>query len=401
MPGFRFILIIHGLSIAALMSFVAIIGSVIRLLGLAEWHGGLVVTVAGVLWVFSARSWGRLSDKYGRKFILMWALLGFAVAFLALAVYLDLAQAGVMKTDAVQAVVWSPLLLLILLVIIRGAMGLFYAAILVANMAWLADNFPAEKRRAAMSKLGASSGTGLVFGPLLAGFLAAYNLSLPMYLAAGLVLLALLILWWKLSVSEQRNTTDKASLSWNDRRIRFPLLAMFLATSTIIAAQICVGFFAMDRLMLDAYAAARASGQAMTGVGITLIIVQLLVVRLQHIPPKKLLITGSLLAAVGLLPLSVATSTLWLVISYSISAAGLGMILPCLQALTANSVNASEQGLAAGTLSSAQGMATVVSPLLFTMLYQWHWLAPYALASVMMFSLSLYAYNFRQQRTES
>ena len=51
----------------AMMAFVAVVGPVVRLLGLAEWHAGLSVTAAGVLWMLSARRWGSLSDRIGRK----------------------------------------------------------------------------------------------------------------------------------------------------------------------------------------------------------------------------------------------------------------------------------------------------------------------------------------------
>ncbi|WP_265285520.1 MFS transporter [Verminephrobacter aporrectodeae] len=92
MPALRSILIINSLCIAALMSFVAVVGPLVRTLRLAEWHGGLAVTMAGVLWVISARRWGRLSDVRGRKPVLLCCLLGFSLSFLALAGYFDMAQ---------------------------------------------------------------------------------------------------------------------------------------------------------------------------------------------------------------------------------------------------------------------------------------------------------------------
>lgn len=47
----------------AMMAFVSVIGPVVRVLGLAEWHAGLSVTAAGVLWMLAARRWGALSDR--------------------------------------------------------------------------------------------------------------------------------------------------------------------------------------------------------------------------------------------------------------------------------------------------------------------------------------------------
>ncbi|KAG1068397.1 hypothetical protein G6F60_015093 [Rhizopus arrhizus] len=62
----------------AMMSFVAVIGPVVRMLGLSEWHAGLSVTAAGVLWMLAARPWGQLSDRIGRKRVLMLAMSGAA-----------------------------------------------------------------------------------------------------------------------------------------------------------------------------------------------------------------------------------------------------------------------------------------------------------------------------------
>ena len=63
----------------AMMSFVAVIGPVVRLLGLAEWHAGLSVTAAGVLWMLAARPWGLLSDRIGRKRVLLLAMSAYTV----------------------------------------------------------------------------------------------------------------------------------------------------------------------------------------------------------------------------------------------------------------------------------------------------------------------------------
>ena len=75
----------------AMMAFVAVVGPVVRLLGLAEWHAGLSVTVAGVLWMLAARRWGRLSDRLGRRRVLLVALSGYAVVYVAMAVFVDAA----------------------------------------------------------------------------------------------------------------------------------------------------------------------------------------------------------------------------------------------------------------------------------------------------------------------
>ncbi|MCW5258062.1 MFS transporter [Verminephrobacter aporrectodeae subsp. tuberculatae] len=383
MPALRSILIINSLCIAALMSFVAVVGPLVRTLRLAEWHGGLAVTMAGVLWVISARRWGRLSDVRGRKPVLLCCLLGFSLSFLALAGYFDMAQ----------RMAWSLPVMLVLLIFVRGLMGLFYAAIPVVSAAWLADRFPPDERGAAMAKLGAANAVGMVLGPLLAGVLAVRQLSLPMYLATILPLSACLLLWIKVPATAVQQQDEKPALTCTDPRIRLPAITMFLAACTIIAAQMCVGFYAMDRLALNAHDGARVAGQTMAGVGVTLIVTQLLVARLHRVPQLRMIALGALLAAAGFAPLLLTSTTPGLLASYSIAAAGLGMLIPSAQVLAANAVGTHEQGLAAGTLAAAQGMASVVSPLTFTLLYQWHWRAPFLLACSAMILLSVLSFG--------
>lgn len=379
MPALTPLLLANVLTMAAMMSFVAVIGPLIRTLGLAEWHGGLAVTLAGVLWVLSARPWGRLSDIHGRKSVLLWSLLGLGLSFLALGGYVDLARQSA----------WPLAVVIGLMVFIRGMIGLFYTAVPVVSTAWLADHFAPDHRRGAMAKLGAVGAIGMVLGPLGAGFLATHGLSVPLYLAGLLPLIACGLLWFKIPAETALPQDAKPHQPFMDQRLRLPVIAMFLATCSSIAAQMCVGFFAMDRLSLDAQAAANAAGQTMASVGLTLILTQLAVARLHKVTPHRLIAAGALLAAVSFLPLLLTTSKAGLIISFSLAAAGLGMLIPAAQAMAANAVGASEQGLAAGTITAAQGLASVASPLTVTVLYQWDWRLPFVLACAALIALCL------------
>src|SRR2546427_11414758 len=118
-PGLPALVLAALIGTMAMMSFVAVIGPVVRMLGLSEWHAGLSVTAAGVLWMLAARPWGQLSDRIGRKRVLMLAMSAYTVVYIALAVFIDV---------ALQAV--PPVLLSVLVLVgARGLIGLFYAAV--------------------------------------------------------------------------------------------------------------------------------------------------------------------------------------------------------------------------------------------------------------------------------
>jgi len=374
MPALTSLLLVNALSMAAMMSFVAVIGPLIRTLQLAEWHGGLAVTFAGLLWMLSARPWGRLSDTHGRKVILLWSLLGLGLSLLILGGYADFALQGI----------WSLPIIVGLMIIIRGAMGLFYTAIPVVSTAWIADHFSPDFRRSVIAKLGAVSALGMIVGPLGAGMLAANGLSVPLYLAGLLSLVACGVLWINVPDEPTSSRESKPHVSFLERRLRLPIIAMFLASCASITAQMCVGFFAMDRLSLDAEGAANAAGQTMAAVGVVLILTQLAVARLHTSSSSRLIATGALLTVICFAPLLLTTSKSGLILSFSGAAAGLGMLIPAAQAMAANAVEASEQGLAAGTLMAVQGLASVVCPIAVTVLYQWSWMLPFVLALIAM-----------------
>ena len=369
------------LSMAAMMAFLVIVGPVIRLLNLEEWHGGAMVAVAGLTWMLLSRPWGHASDKHGRKPILLIAVAGFAVSYLILALFLEYALSTSLSVVVIVAA----------LTLIRGSIGAFYAAIPLSGNALIADTLDNDKRTSAMAMLGASNALGMIIGPLIAGLLVVYGLVTPVYFATILPLIALLILWIKLPKIKVEHDAEQPKLKLSDSRLRLPMWASFVAINSVIAAQILVGFFAIDRLQLDLTAAAQVAGYAMTAVGITLVLVQGTIMKKSHWKPETLLIVGALIGALGFAMVSFSYSSFMLIASYSVAAAGLGMVFPGMQAITANSVEAHEQGAAAGTVSAVQGFAMIISPLLATLLYKIEPTLPYLTSALILFLLSLFA----------
>lgn len=387
MHELRPILFANALCVAAMMAFVAVVGPVVRGLGLAEWHGGLTVTLAGVLWMLLSRAWGRASDRLGRKKILLIGIGGFSLSYLSLAVFIDL------------ALLQPPALLVTLgaLMLTRGLIGVFYAAIPPVAAALIADTIPPQQRAGYMARLGASGAVGMVAGPLVAGALASFSLALPMYVAALLPALAWLLLWRVLPAVPPKGGPVGKALGWLDPRLRLPMITAFLAMSCVITAQVCVGFFALDRLGLDPAASARTAGYAMTGVGLSLMLAQAAVAKLRRIAPATWLWLGALTAACGFGLTTQASSQAMLIATYCIAAAGMGVLFPSMQTLTANAVQPHEQGAAAGTVSSIQGLAMVVAPLAATLLYGLDPALPYATSSLALLALVFIAWRLRPQ----
>lgn len=357
----------------AMMAFVSLIGPIARVLGLATWQAGMAVTVSGVIWMLLARPWGRASDRLGRRRILLLGTGGFTLAFIALSLFIDLALHALP----------SALLAFAGLLLGRGLVGVFYAAIPVGGYALIADNIEPEHRARAIASLGAANACGLVLGPAIAALLARHSLSLPFYVLAVLPLLGFALLKARLPRQELHLKQPPKSVRLSDPRLRRPLLVAFIAMLCVAMAQITVGFFALDRLGMEPARAAQTAGIALTLVGVALIASQLLVRQLEW-PPLRMIRVGALVAALGFATSIVAAQAWVLWLGFFVAAAGMGWIFPSFAALASNAVDAAEQGATAGSVGAAQGLGVVVGPLAGTLIYGLEPRLPYLLAALLL-----------------
>lgn len=342
----------------SMMAFVALIGPISRLLGMATWQAGAAVTVAGVVWVLLARPWGRLSDRLGRRRVLLLGSAGFTLGYWLLCLFIE----GALR--------WLPGagLAFVGLMLARGCIGAFYAAIPVGCNALIADHVEPQCRARAMASLGAANAVGLVVGPALAAVLAQYSLSLPFHVMSLLPASAFLVLLFKLKPQPLARNQAPSAVRLSDPRLRRPLLVAFSAMLGVTVSQIVVGFFALDRLQLAPTEAAQAAGIALTTVGVALILAQVLLRQLEW-PPLKMIRVGASVSALGFACGALATTAPWLWSCYFVAAAGMGFVFPAFSALAANAMQASEQGATAGSIGAAQGMGAVIGPLAGTLVY--------------------------------
>ncbi|CAI8895648.1 MULTISPECIES: MFS transporter [Pseudomonas] len=342
----------------SMMAFVALIGPIARLLGMATWQAGAAVTVAGVVWVLLARPWGRLADRLGRRRVLLLGSGGFTLAYWVLCLFID----GALR--------WLPgaTLAFFGLMLARGMIGAFYAALPVGGNALIADHVEPQRRARAMASLGAANAVGLVLGPALAALLSRYSLSMPFYVLSLLPATAFVVLLFKLKPQPLAQPHAPNPVRLSDPRLRRPLLVAFSAMLSITVSQIAVGFFALDRLQLEAGAAAQAAGIALTSVGVALMLAQVFLRQLEW-PPLKMIKVGACVSGLGFAAAALATSAPWLWGAFFVAAFGMGFVFPAFSALAANAMHASEQGATAGSIGAAQGMGAVIGPLAGALVY--------------------------------
>lgn len=363
----------------AMMTFVALAGPLARVIGMAPWQVGAAMTVAGVTWMAMARIWGAASDRHGRRPIILLALSGFAISYLLLSLFIDLALRTAM----------APWIAFAGLVIGRGIAGAFYAAVPTTSAALVADHVAPAQRAGAMGAIGATTAAGMVVGPGFAGLVGPLSLSLPLYLTAILPVVALIATWWLLPRAASVMPPKARSLRLTDPRLRRPMALAFVAMFSVAVAQITVGFFALDRLDLDPAAAASAAGIALAIVGVALVLAQAALRRLDW-PPERLIRIGGIAGAIGFgaVVLVDSEATLWA--AFAVAAFGMGWIFPSVSALAANSVEADEQGIAAGTVATAQGLGIIVGPVVGSLVYTLSPGAPYGLVALLLLAACLW-----------
>ena len=231
MKELKFLIIVNILCVSAMMAFLSVVGPIIRALNLQEWHAGITVAIAGVLWVVLSRYWGKKSDKVGRKPILFIGVLGVAIGYLILAIFID------------NAIISPPAVMisLTLLILTRAIIGAFYAAITPVSHALVADEIEEQHRTPYIAKLGASNGIGMVLGPIIGGFLAMYGLSTPLYTFAILPLIAAGLIFFFIPTVKIHKTKEPPTPKILDKRLRTPMLAAFLTMYAVVTSQVCLG----------------------------------------------------------------------------------------------------------------------------------------------------------------
>ena len=385
MKEIKILMLVNVLCVSAMMAFLAVVGPIVRELGLEEWHAGLTVALAGVFWVFLARFWGRKSDEVGRKPILVIGVGGTALAYLGLAVFVD------------YALISPPIVIISLgmLLLTRGLIGAFFAAVTPVSNALVADHVEKEKRTGYIAKLAAANGIGMVIGPPIGGYLANFGLSVPLYTFAILPLIATLALYLILPNEKAHISEETPILKILDERLRVPMFAAFITMFAVVTSQVCIGFYVIDKFNLDPIVASELTGYVLACIGMIFILSQVIVSK-SSIGATNLLKYGSFIASFGFVIVFLMDSKMVLTIGFCIGTFGMGMLFPAFQTLAVNLVDKEEQGAAAGTVSAAQGIGMIVGPLVSTIIYKFDPIAPFILVSIAFFALGIISFKYHK-----
>ena len=285
--------------------------------------------------------WGRLSDRIGRKPVMMIGLTGYGITMALFALAQTIPQ----------------------LFAARAMSGVLSAAVLPTAMAVISDTTSEEERAKGMGILGAAFGLGAIFGPFVGGILGAVTIRLPFFATAALSGAALVVVWRMLPESlkpDSRAASDRAS-----RRAAFQPDTVwlygvaFLATFSLAALETAFPFLAYDRLQ----ATTRSVGYIFAVMGIAGSVVQggLIGPIRARIGEERMIPAGLLVSTAALVWIALVQSAAGAASALALYAAGHGLIRPANVSLITRRAKVGH-GLAVGVYDSMDALGRVLGP---------------------------------------
>jgi DHA1 family tetracycline resistance protein-like MFS transporter len=345
----------------------------------------LTTAYAGMQFLFSPVL-GEVSDKYGRRPILLLALFGLSVDYMIHA--------------------WAPTIAWLFLG--RFLAGITGASFTVAS-AYIADVSTKENKAKNFGLIGAAFGIGFIIGPGIGGFFGEIDIRLPFYIAAGLTFANFLFGWFFVPESLAMEKRRKINFSKmipgvslvalkNYKGLLLLIAAFFLANLAGQALPSTWSYYGIERYDWNP----KQIGISLMVVGLLVAIVQgfLVGVLVKKFGKRKVIIFGFLLWIVGMFLFSFATEP-WMLYAFLIPYALGGIAGPTVQGVISNQVPDNEQGILQGSITGLVSITAILGQLIFSPVFYYFVRpageiyfpgAPYTLAAL--FLLTAFGFAF-------
>jgi DHA1 family tetracycline resistance protein-like MFS transporter len=311
---------------------------------------GAVSFAFGVANFFGSPILGALSDRYGRRPVLLIGFSGLALSFIV---------------TGLATALW-------MLIVVRLFSGAMQANAAVAN-AYVADITPPEERARRFGLLGAMFGMGFILGPVTGGLLGAINYHLPFFVAGGLAILNWLYGYFVLPESLPANR--RRDFEWK-RANPFSALAGLGRMPGVGGLMAVIGLASLAQFVLHTswvlYTTFKfgwgpaQNGWSLFTVGLTSVFVQgfLLKHLLKRFEPRKLAVSGLLASSLTYLGFGLASEG-WMMFAVAIVGTILGGgAAAVISSIVSNSADARSQGQTMGSVSALNSLMAVMAPVI-------------------------------------
>ncbi|QUG43199.1 MFS transporter [Psychrobacillus sp. INOP01] len=315
-----------------------------------EIHVGGLLTVYSLASFFTAPLWGMLSDRIGRKTLILIGLVGFSLSFWLFSLFFDS---------------------LFMLYLSRVVGGLFSGALYTAVTGFAADLSNEENRNKYMGFLGMSIGLGFIFGPAIGGVLGHIDLALPF--TASAILLLVIFVYALIILKEPKRTGEankrallpKGAASLWSYRIKYLFLFSFMVTFLLAGLEATFQLFQIERIEITPL----QIGYLFMFSGFVDAAIQGGVVRrIKNGTETKWLLYAQIVTAVGLFMTVFTQSIFWAGLSLCVFTAGNALARTTIVSLTTKE-SGGRYGTAAGMSYSMDNLGRIIGPLLFAWLF--------------------------------
>ncbi len=299
---------------------------------------------------------GNLSDRYGRRPVLLFALFGFGIDYIILSI--------------APTIGW-----LFLGRILAGMTG----ASFTTASAYIADVSTPEKRAQNFGMIGMAFGLGFIIGPAIGGALSGLGLRAPFIAAA--ILSFLNCLYGYFILPESLKPENRRKFEWKRANPIGSLIQLkkYPVIFGLIGSLVCVYIAAHALQSTWNFITKEEFGWTPTMVGASLAFVGILIAGVQggltrvinpRLGQKRSVYFGLLLYIIGFILLGLANQT-WMMFAFLVPYCLGGIAGPALQGIISNQVPANEQGELQGALTSLMSLTSIVGPLLMTNLFSY------------------------------
>jgi MFS transporter, DHA1 family, tetracycline resistance protein len=313
--------------------------------GASELTVGLLLASYSLMQFIGAPVLGRLSDRYGRRPILLISQLGTFAGFMIL---------GFANT------LW----MLFLSRVIDGISG----ANISTAQAYIADVSDEKNRAKNFGLIGAAFGLGFIIGPAVGGFLSRFGYHVPAFFAAGLSLLTIVLTYFMLPEPEHKSSARREfSRQALQRAFAHPTVGILLTMVFTFGLA-----FAMFQTSFALFASARfgfdvqQTALVLTYVGMLSVIMQLVVVKrvVKRLGENRAIGVTLSALALGLVLMAAVQNPLALIVVMPVLSFGGGVTTPVLTSLISKSVDRAEVGGMLGISTSVDSLSRVIAPVL-------------------------------------
>jgi MFS family permease len=341
-----------------------------REIGITPFQVSTIFATSASLWVFVSPAWGRRSDRAGRRQVIIVGLLGYALSMALLALVID---SG--RRQLLPALIVYPLM-----IASRCVFALLGSGTGPASQAYIADRTTRTERTAGVALVSAAMGLGETIGPGVGAALAVVGLLAPLYLSSALAVLSALTIWLFLPEEKHHAATHHEGarrMRVFDRRI-LPFLVVSTALQSARGTTvICLAFYLQDELHLDSQQTVRIAGIGFVVLALAGLVSQLVIVQRFRPSARAMMRAGVALMVAAFALLIGGTILPVFLLGLALLGTGFGLVRPGASAAASLSVEANEQGSAAGILGGVAVAGNAVGPMLGTALYGLSHKAPF------------------------